>query len=308
MLKQIILKQIYNLKRKFFARKITHKMGKCFFHDFYAIDEIDCYVRERKIRKTKKKNDKGSYYEIDLTKVEQFDAVKEKYNLDKPIHYIFTRTNFDSNTKINLEPNSRVTFTRCTFNGPIEINGENTLISFEYNKFYSYNEKNNSEVPYLKIRAGRLSILEEHFECTAFEGKILENGNFGMEIDVDELNFYAWQCFLIKKTSRITIKAREATISKLIVCPSISIDCEKLYLPEEGITANKAVINCSNHIPLNRVRATEFIYNGQVVKPDKENTSSEQGAVTAVELKAFREELVSEQEPQIEADKIPVLK
>lgn len=54
MLKQIILKQIYNLKRKFYARRITHKMGKCFFHDFYAIDEIDCYVRERKIRKTKK--------------------------------------------------------------------------------------------------------------------------------------------------------------------------------------------------------------------------------------------------------------
>lgn len=311
MLKQIILKQIYDFKRKFYARKITHKLGKCFFRDYDdndELNEIDCYVRERKIRKTKKRNDKGSYYEIDLTKVEQFDDAKKKYDLDKPIHYVFTGVKFNPNTKISLEPNSRVTFNRCIFNGPIEIDGENTLISFEYNKFYSYDEEQNSKGPYLKVRAGRLSILENRFECNAFEGEIATNGSFGMDIDVDELSFHAWNCFIYKKTSRINIKAKEASISKLIICPSISIDCEKLNLSEEGITANKAVINCSNDIPLDRVRADEFIYNGQVVKHDKGNTSSKQTPVTSEQLKELRQEFVSEQTPQIDTAKIPVLK
>lgn len=310
MLKQIILKRIYNLKRKFYARKITHKMGKCFFHDFYAIDEIDCYVRERKIRKTKKRNGKGSYYEIDLTKVEQFDAVKEKYNLDKPIHYAFNGINFDLGIKINLEPNSMLTFQNCTFNGPIEINGENTIVSFELNKFYNRNETDNREEPYLKVRAGRLSIVENYFYCTAFDGEALINGKFGMAADVDELDFFA-ECFLYRKTDIINIRAKKVSIFKSFYCPTINIDCENLSLPKEGIGANKAVINCSNDIPLDKVKATEFTYNGQVVKPNGEQEISlptNPTVITSKEFKEFREELLGANTPKADTDKIPVLK
>lgn len=306
-----MLKQIYDLKRLFYVKKITHKMGNIYF----GINEISCCVNSKAVRKHKKSDREDYYYEIDLVEEKELDEVKKRYDLDKPVHYVFDNINFAFGIKLNVGPNAMVTFRNCMFNGPIEINGNALEVLFTGNMYRCDSQIYMGKQPFFACRARKLVFDDETFSnCFPHNQRLKKHINFGMDIIVDSLRILDdSSIYIVEPNSKTSINAKEVILSNCsVICPNVIMACANLGMSEAGIVASKKIsIYNRNNKPLKKIISPEIIYNGQEVKPNGEQEISlptNPTVITSKDFKEFREELLGANTPKADTDKIPVLK
>ena len=232
MLKEIILKQIYDFKRKFYARKITHKMGNAYLE----VNKISCRVNSRAVKKCKKSNGEDYCYEIDLTEDKTYDEAKKQFDLDKPIHYVFDNIDFAFGITLNVGHNAMVSFRNCMFNGPVQINGNALEVSFNGNMYRCSNPVYLGHQPFFKCHARKLVFDNETFSNSFPCNERLESTiNFGMDIDVDSLRILNdSSIYIVEPNSKTSIKANEITLYNCsITCPDVIMICANLGMSEE---------------------------------------------------------------------------
>ena len=162
-------KKIYELLRKYVAKRATGNLGKVEIYN----DQIVCYVDGRKLKKKEKYIHR---YMVIFKWIPSKEEIFKTYNLEKPVHYIIEDVDFDREINIMASmKNCHVTFENCTFTGAVEIDFADhiTLINNVYN---AQNYKNFYSI----YKEGEFCI-----STTSKKGKINKIEFINDDIDVD---------------------------------------------------------------------------------------------------------------------------
>jgi len=212
----MIEKITYNLMRKYYAKNLTGHMGKVEIKD----DKIVCYVKKSAI--CKERNE--FVYNIGLRGTTFYsEELKDKYNLNKPIYYIFDDITFNREFHLHSGTNAYVVIRNCTFNDAIEIIWCTEEITFENNMYNNNKPYYFSQKIFFGCKAKRLNFINDVFMDTSnkhINGQI----TFGISARVDELNILNSFLCISDHNGKIWVNAKATRIKDSIIdSPNIEI-------------------------------------------------------------------------------------
>ena len=232
--------KIYELLRKYVARRATGNLGKIAIYN----DEIICYVDGRKL----KKKEKYTYRYNFIFRCIPSEEIYRTYNVDKPVHYIIEDVDFDR--EINIRSSIRgchVTFDNCTFTGAIGIYFADH-ITFIHNTYEAQNYKNFYSI----YKEGEFCI-----STRANKNEINKIEFINDDIDVDYPDTI--QVFRVtdKKTNKkgdkkpivkIWLYAKEIIMTKtdIVEAESIEIGTDNLILNKVNISSKEIEVAATN--------------------------------------------------------------
>lgn len=245
------------LKQKLLG-KLTHNLGEVVVED----DRIICYVDATKIDGILYLNEGQTNGILAGICVWPNYTVKpkylEKYNLDKPIYFIYRNIDFYDRVWFSCPvEDHHIIFKNCRFENIIHIEGTKN-VTFE-NNYYSLLSCNQ---PWLYADVENLKIINE-----CFFGLGKSNSKFSINLKTKNLEIKDSSFNLDKRNSGITIKAKKVNIinSYIETYCGIEIDTNKLHLNNSFITSQTKIIlndksNYNNIIE--GLESPKTIYNG----------------------------------------------
>lgn len=233
-------KKIYELLRKYVAKRATGNLGKVEIYN----DQIVCYVDGRKLKKKEKYIHR---YNVIFKCIPSKEEIFKTYNLEKPVHYIIEDVDFDREINIMASmKNCHVTFENCTFTGAVEIDFADhiTLINNVYN---AQNYKNFYSI----YKEGEFCI-----STTSKKGKINKIEFINDDIDVDYPETIPVYRATDKSPKKKEIKnpiveiylyAKEITMTNtnIINAKSIEVGTENLILNKVNISSKEIEVDAT---------------------------------------------------------------
>lgn len=239
--------KIYEMLRKYVAKRATHNLGDIVITD----DEVICYVDEKKLKKTMKDRSLLNRYRIMLHCIKRDEEIYKTYHLDKPVHYIIRNVDFDKEINIMASmKDCHVTFENCSFKTCVEIDFadhltfiNNTYIPQENKYFSIYKAGEFIFSTYDRINeVNKLELINNEIYVPDIKEIPIMNVN-------DKENVIAP---IIKSKLRLWLYAKEVILnaSDIIDAKSLEIGAETLHLEDEylisdeiEIKANKVVLD-----------------------------------------------------------------
>ena len=242
----IMKKKSERLKQKLLG-KLTHNLGEVVVKD----DRIICYVNAEKIGLFKSKITLGMHF---LPK--QGDI--KKYNLDKPIYFIFNHINFYDRVWLYCPIEEyNIVFKNCDFKREIHIE-QTKNVTFQNNSHYI----RSGNQPYLCGDVENLKIIQEYFwwlgELDTKYSIDLKVKNLEIKDSVFNID-EGWSCMRIKANK---IDMLDSFIK---VYNEIEIYTDKLSLDNSYIESQtKIILNDKNNYNnmIYGIESPNTIYNG----------------------------------------------
>jgi len=229
-------KKIYEILRKYVAKKATGNLGRIIIYD----DKIVCFVDGRKLKKKEKRIHR---YNLIFKCIPLNEEIYTTYNVDKPVHYIIRNVEFDREINIMASTkNCHVTFMNCTFTGAVEIDFADQ-IQFINNTYNAQNYKN------------FFSIHKEGEFCISTRANKNEINKIEFLDDKIEINRSDTISTVTKKTTnepplQIWLYAKEINIFKtdIVNAKSIDIGTDELFLNDLNITSEEIEISSTKFV------------------------------------------------------------
>lgn len=231
-LKEKIIKWQKNKEKKKFLEKITQNYGLVKEEE----DKIICYVFQNKIKENQKSN-------ITCFGLDTFPIAKEKYNLDKPIYYIFENIIFPMVSISAIYAN--LIFKNCHFqyktffygNGSITLQ-DNTYIYPVFHFYSSVHElilqNELLESPKIDIEAQKVTLINSEIHTSNIKINTITTDFSNSSINANEINLNSDNIY----TSDSNMKASEINIEN----KNYDLNPETLKLDSNYIIYNKEKI------------------------------------------------------------------
>lgn len=223
--------KIYEILRKYIARRATGNLGRIVIHD----DKIVCFVDGRKLKNKEKYTHR---YNLIFKCIPLNEEIYKTYNVDKPVHYIIRDVEFDREINIMASTkNCHVTFMNCTFTGAVEIDFADQ-IKFINNTYNAQNYKNFFSIH----KEGEFCI-----STRANKNEINKIEFLDDKIDVVYTDAISTSTEKERKdpTLEIWLYAKEINIFKtdIVNAKSIDIGTDELFLNDLNITSEEIEIS-----------------------------------------------------------------
>ena len=238
-------------------KKLTGNLGKVEIKD----DRIICYVDERKLEKFKCKH--TDIYNLVLMQKLFYKPLKQqKYDLEKPIYYIFEYIDFDKiGLRIESCEGTHFIFRYCDFYERIDVCWADS-ITLEENQYFLHELENNYCCFMGKIN--NLKII--------YNGFYLKPGlefSYLWELEVENLEIKNSDISLLDSKGFFKIEANNIDIidSNIGVNQKINFKANNINLINSEIKSNEEIIidnengKNSNNLPMG-LSAPKIIYNG----------------------------------------------
>lgn len=241
--------KIYEMLRKYVAKRATHNLGKVEITD----DEIICYVDGKKLKKVME--ERGAFlnrYRITFHYIPQNDEMCKLYNINKPIHYIVRNIDFDKEISISAAmKNCHITFENCSFTTCVEIDFadhltfKNNTYRPQENKYFSiYKAGEFCISTYDRINeVNKLEFINNKIYVPAIKGIPLMNMN-------DKKNVITP---VTKSKLQLWLYAKEVILnnSDIIDAKSLEIGANTLHLENEYLISEEIEIKANKIILYN---------------------------------------------------------
>ncbi len=245
------------LMRKKYLNTITSKLGQVVVTN----DEIICYVDKEKLNSFKSE----LCYDLRLSGAQKLSrSILDKYDLNKPVHYIIDGIYFDNGLCLNSDMNVHVEFKNCIFGNKLHIK-EADLVTLNNNKYNPRDFLIGGCV--FDCSAKKLKIEKERF----IDFKYLREGSkrFGMNIAVENLEILDSSILITKDEGSIEIIADKIDIKDTSInCHNtVSIKSNMLNLDNSRVESKTKIVlydqssNNNNNIIMG-IKAPKIIYNG----------------------------------------------
>lgn len=231
-------KKIYEILRKYVAKRATGNLGKVKISD----DEIICYVDGKKLKKKEKYLHR---YNLIFRCIPSSEETYRIYRVDKPVHYIIENVDFDMEINIMASmKNCHVTFENCTFTAGVGIDFADHL-TFKNNIYSAQSYKNYRSI----YKEGEFCI-----STKAIKDEVNKIEFINDAVEVEDLQFIP----IIKGTDvsrktyheknpivQIWLYAKEIIFknSDISDVKSIEIGADELYLTKANISSEETEIN-----------------------------------------------------------------
>jgi len=249
----------YDLIRKYYAKNLTGHMGKVDIQD----DKIICYVKKSAIHKERNE----FIYYINLRGTTFYsEELKNKYDLNKPIYYIFDGITFNRELYLLSGINAHVIIRNCTFKDCIEVICPEE-ITFENNTYYNSKPYFFNEKIFFGCKAKKLNFIDDVFmNMSNKKGEIY----FGMSVKVKELNILNSDICISDSKGKMLIDDKKTKVKDSIIkVDNMELKSELINMENSRISIYKEIIidNISNN-GLDNIDAKEVLYNGILIKTD----------------------------------------
>ena len=254
----------FNLIRRHYTKNLTDKIGKLEIKD----DKIICYVKKSAI--CKERNE--FFYNINLRGTTFYgEELKNKYNLNKPIYYIFDNITFNRKLYLLSGVNTHIIFRNCTFNDAIEIIWGAEEITFENNTYYNKKTYFFDKKLYFGCKTKKLNFINDVF-MNMNNKNINEQIYFGISARVEELNILNSDICISDSKGKIMVDAKHTKIKDSIIrCPNIEIKSDIIEMKNSRITAyDEIIIDNKMNNELDNIDAKEILYNGILIQSDED--------------------------------------
>lgn len=273
------------LIKMYYVKNLTGHMGKVDIQD----DKIICYVTKNAI--CKERNEVIYYLNLRGTTFYS-EELKNKYDLNKPIYYIFDDITFDKELHLASGINTHVIIRNCTFKDCIEVIWCAEEITFENNTYYNAKPYYFNEKIFFGCKAKKLNFINEVFmdiSTKNIEGQIY----FGISARVDELNILNSDFCISGSKGKMLIEAKKTKVKDSIIkVDNMELKSDVIDMENSRISAYKEII-IDNKINngLDNIDAHEILYNGNLI------SSNENGDLIisdeTIELSKKRAQLIS---------------
>ena len=229
------------LKQKLLTA-LTHHLGEVVEKE----DRILCYVSAEKIKLFKSKITLGKYFVPKQREI-------EKYNLDKPIYFIFNYIHFYDQVCLYCPIEEyNIVFKNCYFEKEVYIE-QTKNVTFQNNTYY---------IPSLCGDVENLNIINEHFHCIEKSGD-----KYLLNLKVKNLKIKDSIFNFDEQDGGVRIKANKIDMidSYIRTHEKIEIDTNKIYLNNSDIKSEtKIILNEKNNYNnmICGIESPITIYNG----------------------------------------------
>ena len=301
--------KIYEMLRKYVARRATNNLGKVEITD----DEIICYVDGKKLKKEMKERYLNRY-NIVLKSIPFKEEIYKICHLDKPVHYIIGDVDFDREIVVMASTkNCYVTFENCKFktfvgisfadhitfkNNIYEVNDDKYIYSLiPYGEFHM-STRNVSEVNKIEfindkimvddtpeVRAIRASDVSKELKNNTYKKGIIEMWLYAKEISFIDSDI-------------INAESLELNVEKIIMENSnldvneLSVYTEDIMSSNSYINTDVADINSGKDDVISQIQGINIDYNSLFVDGIEVNKNTAINKQT-LELQQKRLELIS---------------
>lgn len=254
----------YNLLRNYYAKNLTGYMGKVKIKD----DKIVCYVSKNALNK---ENNSIIHCIILRGTTCYSEELKNKYNLNKPIHYIIENMMFNKEFSLQAGCGTHVIIKNCTFNNIIDITWAAGEITFENNNYNNSNPFYFNNRLYFGCKAKKLNIINDVFMNAGHNNEIGQIA-FGISAKVDELYISDSFIFTSDDEGKLLIDAKETQIKDSIIdCTNIELKSNVINMRNSRISAyDSIIIDNEMNNELDDIDAQEVLYNGLLIKAGNE--------------------------------------
>ena len=230
-----VKRQIINLGRKRNLKKITKNMGEIVEEP----DKFICYIKQEKLNKN---INFGIIDHLDLfglIATSEDKKMLKKYDLTKPIYYVFDNIVFDNTLSLS-SVNSNVIIKNCTFKGTIELRW-NENITFENNKYEATKPLfvENPCFIYDRRGIGNITFINENIGDSKDKNQSLDN----IVISLKASNIRLINTSInISNPGILILKANEINIENSSISgEKVSIVSNSINFENSKIKANEAV-------------------------------------------------------------------
>lgn len=225
----------YNMTRQKYLKKFWGKLGKIVEED----DKITVYATQRLVEKNSKKVFNELMCNGMNTCYEELREIIEKYNLNKPVYFIFDGIVFDNPTRLSAYF-SNVIFKNCTFNNGLQIfNAEN--VTLESNKYINWTGYYGYGDSFLYGNIDELTIINDEF-VNSYNLKQFATTRFGINISTNKVNIIN-STLSAESQGQINVKAKEMVlVNSTIAGPEIYIDSESIKSSATVLKSDKGII------------------------------------------------------------------
>lgn len=237
-------KKIYEMLRKYVAKRATHNLGKVEITD----NEIICYVDGKKLKKRMQERDLHRY-RIMLRCMMKDEEINKIYHLDKPVHYIIKNVDFDKEIEIMASmKDCHVTFENCKFTACVGVSfadyltfKNNTYRAQTYKNYFSIHKEGEFciSTKAIKNEINKIEFIHDKIEVEDVEVPVVVN--------VNDLNKSKSEKTM-KAITEMWLYAKEIVLrfSNISNAKSIEIGADNLTLIGSDICAKEVEIKTDN--------------------------------------------------------------
>lgn len=237
-------KKIYEMLRKYVAKRATHNLGEVEITE----DEVICYVDGKKLKKQMLERDLHRY-NIRFHRIPTNEEIYKVYKLNKPVHYIIKDVDFDREINIMASmKDCHVTFEKCSFTACIGIDFADH-ITFKNNIYRAQTYKNYYSIHKdgtfcISTRADKNEINKIEFIQDKIKVDDVPEVPFARANDTNK----SMQKKMEKAVMRIWLYGKEVTLkfSDIVNAKSIEMVANNLTLISSGISAKETEIKTGN--------------------------------------------------------------
>lgn len=288
-LKHILYQKTYKILRKYLIQSFTDNLGKIEETD----EKIICYIDKKNINKFKN----NYFYEIDLYGLMYLDSeykiFANKYNLEKPVEYIFENITFDDKIIISATDGTHIIFKNCKFKDNIVFRWADK-VTFENNKYYdngcnSYKLGADTYLFHKQGMINKLTLINDNFINSKTDHHPTK---FGINLNLNTIEIINSNIvidnslkikdqLMIKNHGGIIITAENTIIKNSnISAPELYLDSKNIEIDENSkITATNGVIienqNNSEFI-ISNIDTNYLVYNREEINKQKEPNKKEE--------------------------------
>jgi len=283
-------------------KRLTGNLGKVEITD----DKIICYVDKNKLNKFKCKD---IYNFVLMQKLFYKPLIQQKYDLEKPIYYIFENICFDDiGLRIESCRDVHFTFKNCSIHRKIDILYADS-ITLDNNTYWEsryYEEEPDIKTShFFKGKIKNLKIINDRF-CLCCEWPFISC----WDLNVENLEMKNSEVDLLDSKGFFKIEANniDITESGIEVNQKINLKANNINLINSEIKSNEEIIidnengKNSNNIPMG-LSAPKIIYNGVDLAHININPNSismkNLRTIFINQLKLLKESVIKEKEEKL---------